>query len=121
MEISHSPCKKIIVHDIYHYNTIEELVKTRATNEGTKSLFWSNGLLFVMYYNNSDKAKEQEIEGTTHVQLFDYVHMGKYQEIIEFEDNFFKTIKARVINYDFVPLFNELTKWIKDNESKKLW
>ncbi len=121
MEISYNPPKKTILHEIYHFKTIEELVKSRASNDGTRNLFWANGLLFVMYLSSSDKAKEQELEGTLNIQFFDYVQMDNYKEIIEFEDNFFKLVKARVINYEFIPLFMEITKWIKDNEPKKLW
>jgi hypothetical protein len=121
MEIIYNPPKKIVLHEIYHFKTIEELVKTRTSNDGTRNLFWANGLLFVMYLSNSDKSKDQELDGIINIQFFDYVEMDEYKEIIEFEDNFLKLVKARVFNYGFIPFFMELTQWIKNNESKKLW
>ncbi|MEM0201037.1 MAG: hypothetical protein QXD23_01390 [Candidatus Micrarchaeaceae archaeon] len=121
MEISYTPRKKVIIHQIYHFKTPEDLIKFSTSGDGSRTLYWVNGILFIMYTFSSDKAKDQELEGIFNINYFDYAHLEKYKEIIEFEDNFFKLVKTRVVNYEHVPFFRDLIKWIKDNESKKLW
>ncbi|MGC8479709.1 MAG: hypothetical protein ACP5M9_03515 [Candidatus Micrarchaeia archaeon] len=120
MEINYNPIKKLNLMAIYKFNSVEDLIKTRLGPEGVKPLLWANGIIFAMYQNSSDLAKEKVLEGIMNAD-FDYSYLENYKEILEFEDPYFKSVKARVVNYAQIPFFNEVTKWIKENEKKNLW
>ncbi len=120
MEIEFKKVEKVVIHQIYKYS-INELIKTRLGSDGARPLFWCDGLVFISYSFNNDKAKELEMEGVINLQFFDYAIMENYTEILEFEDSYFKAVKARIINYDHISLYKEIVKWIKENENKGLW
>ncbi len=120
MEIEYKKVEKVVVHQISKY-TIKELIKTRLGAEGARPIFWCDGVVFIPYYFSNDKAKALEMDGIVNMQYFDYAILENYTEIFEFEDSYFKTVKARIINYENIPFYKELVKWVKENENKGLW
>jgi hypothetical protein len=113
VEIEDYPTKKIVVHEIYKYDSKEELVKRVVGPSGIRPVFWCDGILFVFYMDDSDDARKDYLKGIMHWDAVAYTEMPSYRESIELEEDMFKGVKVPVINYSKFGIFKEFVKWLK--------
>lgn len=115
--VEHRPPNKIVVHEIYEYRSIADLIMTRMGPDGIRPLFWCDGVLFSFYSMDGDDAKKEYIDGTKHIQIFDYIEMKDYKKSIEFEDERIRGAKVSVFDFSMYPMWKEVIKLVKSRKT----
>jgi len=118
VEIEYSPVKKIVVHEIYRYDSKEELTKRLAGYSSGRPIFWCDGIVFVYYMDDSDDSKNEYLKGTAHWSTLAYAEMPKFAASIELEEGMFKGVKMAVIDYNSFKLFKDFIKWLKTSKQQ---
>lgn len=113
VSVEFSPNKKIVVHQVYRFDSKEELAKRVAGFGQNKPIFWCDGILFLFFTNNTDLDREEYLKGTWHWDALLYTMMPKYSDAVELEDGSYKGVKIMVLDYSGFELFKDVTKWLK--------
>lgn len=88
IDIEHQPLKKIIVHHIVRYQTIEKFLQN-AIGPNTTTLGWCGGLLFnVGRFGHSDRIVNDSLDGIDHIAGIYYCAMPEYKATIRNNQNF---------------------------------
>lgn len=113
VEFEYAKIKKVVVHELYKYETKEKLIQRVLRSNGPSHLFWCNGILFYFFPSDTDGAKVDYMKGIFHWEVLVYAAMNRYESIVEYEDEMIKGVRIRVVDYGHFEIFSDLAKWLQ--------
>jgi len=115
MEVRYEGTKELIVHHLYKVSAEELARLCLTTSNGTRSLFWHNGILFFFYsmphIMNGDVVSDF-MKGKEHWEEAYYAVQTTFKESLELEDGEFKGAKIRVVNASEFTPHKEFAEWV---------
>lgn len=114
-EISVEPYKKLVIRTYVKYNSYEEMSKeiVKGVNLPYIVLRWNHGILFnFSSYLITDYVSKQLIEGNLYWDYLEFAEMKDFKDYIQVEGS---PVKIYVRNLNGHPLFDQLSKFIKEN------
>lgn len=113
VDVEYLKTSKLVVHHIYKM-PIEELIRNRISPEGTRALYWCDGIVFsISFVPDTQEVIKEYIVGKEHWDAVFYSELVEYQPILELDDPNYRGVKVRVINAtDFSP-HKEFVQWLK--------
>jgi hypothetical protein len=120
VRITFSPANELVIHEVVEM-TKDDLLLERITPAGNMPLYWCGGLVFSFSsVPMTDEVVTEYLKGRIHWLEVHFAKMEKYQPIISFESEEYKsTMNVRVIDTSASALHREFIKWLKDNAKKR--
>jgi hypothetical protein len=120
IKITFSPATELIVHEAVEM-TRDDLLLERITPAGNMPLYWCGGVLFSFSsLPMTDDIVKEYLHGKIHWLEVHFARMEKYQPVITFEPEEYKsTMNVRIIDTTSSDLHKEFIKWLKDNVKKR--
>jgi hypothetical protein len=115
--IKYEPFKEVIVLELSHFSTPEDMARFTSVIAGGKSsgLYWADGVIF-LYFPVSTSTESLAKELVEHKRVYwafvGYSLMPKYQAVIETRD---KMIVA-VVDMSANVLMQKVASWLKEQK-----
>ena len=113
-EIFVEPYKKLVIRTYMKYSSYEEMAKevVKGVSFPYIVLRWNNGILFnFVSYAMSDYISEQLVQGNLYWDHLEFAEMKDFKDYMQVEGN---PVKIYVRNLNGHPLFDQLSKFIKE-------
>jgi len=114
----YSPANKIIIHDMYKFDSVNDLLRRLIRPDSPLYLYWCDGIAFVYIPTDTDEAKADFIKGIEHWDVLLYANYENYTPVVEYSDELFRGVKIKVFDYSKVQRFKELVSWLKHQEQQ---
>ena len=114
-EIIVEPYKKLIIRTYYRYSSYEEMARevVKGVTFPYVVLRWNNGILFnFISYPATDFISRELAQGILYWDHLEFAEMKDFREVIPVEGS---PVKVYVRNFNGHPLFDQLSKFIKEN------
>jgi hypothetical protein len=117
VEITESPIKEIIVHEVYKVGLESLVIKILHPDGVPTYLHWCDGILYHVSTLGGSKGETEYLKGKFHfIEMF-YTEMPQYRSIVEVSTEQFGGLKVSVVNESDIPLHKELIKWLKGRKT----
>ena len=120
MKVVYKPIDELVIFDLAEF-TVKEMAKMASQGyqlgELGKELYWANGI--VLDYapiTSTDTVHKELIEHRrAHWRRLIWGRMPEYKPIIDFKEG----VKIPVLDVSSDPVFDGVTKWIKEKEGEE--
>ena len=117
IEVVYQPWKKIVIHEIVDY-ALDDLVRLQSLGVEPGGLgdplLWVGGIVFSSstMLETKDVVKEK-LEGIVHWSSVEWARMPEFKEVIVIKET---NVKVLIINVSAHPIYNAVSKWLKEQK-----